>query len=304
MGIIVKSVALAVFPHPEARTTGSASVTDEQERSVDTMDEQEKRETAEAEKQYSEAGKKHTEAEKLYAEAERQHNEAEDQYTAAEKQYTDTLEASKQAGVKRREEAEQRRAAEEEAEQQQANEAAKQFADAVRASYQAVAKRGVEAQALNAQLTQQFFTDVINNLRTQTEDTRQMTQQLADQQRRTQEAGQALTQESAGVYMDFVNSIFSFYQGSVQEEEKGAEAAERDTKETDTSTVGERVESQEVGGGLPIEDYDSLGVKKISERLEELSDEEVEQLRRYETANKNRSTLLVRFDARLGASST
>jgi len=162
-----------------------------------------------------------------------------------------------------------------------------------------------EAQALNAQLTQQFFADVINNLRTQTEDNRAMTQELADQQRRTQEAGQALTQESVGVYMDFVNSIFSFYQGSVQEEEEGAEVAERGTTETDTSTGGERVESQEAGGdGLPIEDYDSLGVKKISERLEELSDEEVEQLRRYETANKNRSTLLARFDERLGASST
>jgi hypothetical protein len=166
-----------------------------------------------------------------------------------------------------------------------------------------------EAQALNAQLTQQFFTDVINNLRTQTEDNRAMTQELVDQQRRTQEAGQALTQGSVGVYMDFVNSIFSFYQGSGQEEkeeeEDGAEAAERGTAETDTSTGGERVESQEAGGGgLPIEDYDSLGVKKISERLEELSDEEVAQLRRYETANKNRSTLLVRFDERLGASST
>ena len=72
------------------------------------MDEQERRETteaekqyAEAEKQYSEAGKKHNEAEKLYAEAERQHNEAGDQYT-------DATEAAKQAGVKRREEAEQR----------------------------------------------------------------------------------------------------------------------------------------------------------------------------------------------------
>ena len=162
-----------------------------------------------------------------------------------------------------------------------------------------------EAQALNAQLTQQFFTDVINNLRTQTEDNRAMTQELVEQQRRTQEAGQALTQESVGAYMDFVNSTFSFYQGSVQEEEEGAEVAERGTTETDTSTGGERVESQEAGGdGLPIEDYDSLGVKKISERLEELSDEEVEQLRRYETANKNRSTLLARFDERLGASST
>ena len=42
-----------------------------------------------------------------------------------------------------------------------------------------------EAQALNAQLTQQFFTDVINNLRTQTEDNRAMAQELVDQQRRT-----------------------------------------------------------------------------------------------------------------------
>jgi uncharacterized protein (TIGR02271 family) len=79
----------------------------------------------------------------------------------------------------------------------------------------------------------------------------------------------------------------------------------RRTRETDRSTTGgERVESQGAGGGLPIEDYDSLGVKKVSERLQELSDEEVEQLRRYETANKNRSTLLARFDERLGASST
>ena len=50
---------------------------------------------------------------------------------------------------------------------------------------------------------------------------------------------------------------------------------------------------------LPIEDYDSLNVKQISERLAELSDEEVEQLRRYEAANKNRSTLLRRLDERL-----
>jgi hypothetical protein len=42
----------------------------------------------------------------------------------------------------------------------------------------------------------------------------------------------------------------------------------------------------------------------MSEHLEELSDEEVEQLRCYETINKNRSTLLARFDERLGASST
>ena len=42
-----------------------------------------------------------------------------------------------------------------------------------------------------------------------------------------------------------------------------------------------------------------MNVKQISERLEELSDEEVERLRRYEAANKNRSTLLRRLDERL-----
>jgi len=154
----------------------------------------------------------------------REVNEADKRYAQAGELYENTLSASRQAGATRREEAQQRRAAE----------AAEQFADAVRASYQAVADRSVSAQALNAQLSQQFFTDVINNLRTQAEDTREMSQQLADQQRRTQEAGQALTQESVQAYMDFVNSIFSFYQGSVQEE-AGAEAAERGTREADRS---------------------------------------------------------------------
>jgi hypothetical protein len=130
------------------------------------------------------------------------------------------MEASKQAGVKRREEAEQRRA-EEEAEQQ-ANEAAKQFADAVRASYQAMADRGQSAQELNAQLAQNFFSSVNEHLRTHAEANREMTQQLLEQQQRQQEAGQQIAQESVGAYMDFVNSMFSVSQGAAQEDAKQA----------------------------------------------------------------------------------
>ena len=161
----------------------------------------------------------------------REVNEADKLYAQAGELYENTVSASRQAGATRREEeAEQRRAAEEEAEQQQANEAAKQFADAVRASYQAVADRSVSAQALNAQLTQQFFADVINNLRTQAEDTRQMTQQLADQQQRTQEATRTIAQESVGAYMEFLNSMFSFAQGRTQarDESKSGRAGFRE----------------------------------------------------------------------------
>src|ERR687885_1149082 len=107
-----------------------------------------------------------------------------------------------------------------EQQQRQVNEAAEQFASAIRDSYQVMAERSVSAQELNAQLTQDFFNRVIENLHTQAEDTRQMGQQLADQQQRATEAGQQLTQESVDAYMVFVNSMFSYWQGGAQQAQR------------------------------------------------------------------------------------
>jgi hypothetical protein len=181
--------------------------------------------------------------------------------------------------------------------QQQVNEAAEKFAEAVRESYQTVADRAVSAQQLNAELTQNFFNSVINNLRAQAESNREMTQELQGQQERQREATQALTQESVGAYMDFVNSMFSYYQGTVESVEP------RETRGVTEAVepAGERTEVQTGEGDLPLADYDSLNVREVSERLEEFSVEEVKQLRRYEAANKNRSTLLRRFDDRIEA---
>ena len=105
--------------------------------------------------------------------------------------------------------------------QKQINEAAENFADAGKESYQTVADRAVSAQELNTQLTENFFNQVINNLRTQADQNRQMTQQLADQQQRTREATQVLTEESVDAYMDFLDSIFSYWQGGLQAAKKG-----------------------------------------------------------------------------------
>src|SRR3712207_3178883 len=106
--------------------------------------------------------------------------------------------------------------------QQQINEAAEQFANAITESYRLVADRTVSAQELNAELTQSFFNSVIDNLRTQAEGNQEMTHQLADQQQRQQEATQQLAQESVNAYMDFVNSMFSFYQGNVEQAQRQA----------------------------------------------------------------------------------
>jgi hypothetical protein len=107
-----------------------------------------------------------------------------------------------------------------ERQQQQVNEAAEKFAEAIKESYQALADRSVSAQELNAQLTQNFFNGVINNLRTQAESNRALANDLIEQQRKQQEASQALTQESVNAYTDFLNSMFAYYRGNLDEAQR------------------------------------------------------------------------------------
>jgi hypothetical protein len=111
---------------------------------------------------------------------------------------------------------------------QRVNQAAEEFASALKESYQTMASRGESAYDLNAQLTEQFFNSVVNNLQTQAEANRQTGEQLAEQAQRGQEASRQLTQESVSAYMDFVNSMFFATQGATREvAEEGAEQTQR-----------------------------------------------------------------------------
>jgi F0F1-type ATP synthase delta subunit len=194
------------------------------------------------------------------------------------------------------------------------NEAAQQFAEALVQAYRTATDRTVSAQELNAELTQQFFNSVINNLRSQAEDNREMIRELVDQQQRQQAAAQSLAQESANAYMGFLNSMFSFYRRSMDEAEKTTEARVEEAERTTEASVEETEETVEaspegapesrVVSDLPLEGYDSMNVRQVSERLGELSVEQIRQLRDYEARNKNRRTLLNRFDARIEAGSS
>ncbi len=114
--------------------------------------------------------------------------------------------------------------------QQRVNEAAEQFTDALVQSYKTVAERGVSAQERSTQLTEVFFNQTINNLRAQAEENRQATERLADQQQRQADAAQTLTRESVDAYMDFMDSMFSYWQGGIQTAERGARETEKATK--------------------------------------------------------------------------
>ena len=106
--------------------------------------------------------------------------------------------------------------------QQQVNEAAEKFADAIEESYQSIADRSVSAQELNAQLTQDFFNGVVNNLRTQAEGNRALSEDLIEQQRKQREASRALATESVNAYTDFLNSMFAYYKGNLDEIQRRA----------------------------------------------------------------------------------
>src|SRR5829696_8092930 len=102
--------------------------------------------------------------------------------------------------------------------QQRLNQAAEQFTDALVEQLRTVSSQAIGVQEQGAQLTQNFFNRVVENLRTQTQNNREMTQQLVDQQQRGAEAGQRLTQETVEAYISWVNSMLSsaFQQGGMQ----------------------------------------------------------------------------------------
>src|SRR5919112_4271655 len=116
--------------------------------------------------------------------------------------------------------------------QQRINEAADQFTDALVQSYKTVAERGVSAQEGGAQVTEVFFNQAINNLRAQAEENRQVSEQLADQQQRQADATRTIAQESVGAYMEFMDSMFSYWLGGLQTAEQGA----RETEKAEGST--------------------------------------------------------------------
>jgi len=185
--------------------------------------------------------------------------------------------------------------------QQRINEAAQQFTDALVESYKAVADTGVSAQERNTQVTEVFFNQTINNLHAQAEQNRRATQQLTEQQQRQADAAQTLTRESVDIYMYFMDSMFSYWQGATHTAERAAEPTP--SSSSPSSTAESPARSQSSDEELPLENYDKLNANEVTDRIEKLDAQDIERLREYEARNKNRRSVLARMDARIRAAS-
>jgi hypothetical protein len=177
--------------------------------------------------------------------------------------------------------------------QERVNEAAQKFAQTLKESYRVVAEHTVSVQELNAGLTQNFLTEVMNNLRTQSEANRHMTQRLGDQQQRALQATRALGQETAALSVDRLNSAVSFSRGSL----------ERTERRVGTRAKGSATRPSEVDD-LPLENYDLLNAQEVTDGIEPLGVEQIRRLRDYEAKHKKRRTVIERMDAKISSATT
>jgi chromosome segregation ATPase len=197
---------------------------------------------------------------------------------------------------------------------QRINGAAREFTDALVAAYRTTSDGAAAAQQLSAQQIEYFFNTVMNNLRTQSEGTLQITQQVAAQQELARKATQDLTRVSTDNYMDFLDTMYSFYQGGpsrtqrrveetqrlVEEAEARAQEAERARSEAERQTEVARKGTEEAQRRVEEAEKSARAAKRrvqkaersareAESRAEEAEGRTLEAERRAEEAERSKS---------------
>ncbi len=148
----------------------------------------------------------------------------------------------------------------------------------------------VKAQELNTQLARRAVETWIDGLRKQTELSQDVAQKLFGSAEEQADAyrsffGQWVNLPNGGFpFPGMASSVmFPFQKQGMRLVEKGV------------------TNMEDVLATFPIAGYDEKNVDEISARLDGLSAEQIRHLRAYEKANKNRQSLIDRFDSKLRA---
>jgi len=192
--------------------------------------------------------------------------------------------------------------------------------------------RLLQLQQRNAEFVQGWMGEAVEAVREQTEHNVLTAEAFAQTVSRQQESFRALTQGWVGAYRDFFSPFAYFQEGMrtfqratqqglevteqvarqglrVSEEatsqglrvaEEATERTEEVLRQTEEATREAELRSA-VFGALKTTDYEGLTVAEVTERLDDLSVGQLEQLREYERHNKDRETLIDRIDSKIRA---
>src|SRR5215207_8156317 len=192
--------------------------------------------------------------------------------------------------------------------------------------------RLLRLQQKNAEFVQGWTSEAVEAVREQTEQNVRTAEAFARAVSRQQEGLRALTEGWVGAYRDFFSPFAYFQQGmrtfqrttqqgleateqaarqglraTEQVTRQGLRVAEEATEQTEevlrqTEEATREAELRSaVFSALKTTDYEGLTVAEITEKLDDLSVEQLEQLREYEKQNKDRETLIDRIDSKIRA---
>lgn len=159
---------------------------------------------------------------------------------------------------------------------EKANEVAKQAMTTTGNSYKTVLDHTVALQERNMKFWQGMFETGAQEIRQQAESNRAMTQELVERIENQRDAFQTLVAESVDAYMDLAYAPLAYYKQGLK-----------------------LVETEVTEGGFPIAGYDELNVEEVGKSLDSLSAQELQEVREYEKANKNRETVIGQIDRKL-----
>jgi hypothetical protein len=148
----------------------------------------------------------------------------------------------------------------------------------------------VKAQELNTQFARRAVETWIDGLRKQTELSQDVTQELF---------GRA--EEQADAYRRFFGQWGNFPMGGFPGMANNMMFPFQKQGMRLVDTAARSAEETIATATFPIAGYDEKNVDEISARLDGLSAEQIQRLRDYERANKNRQSLIERFDSKLRA---
>ena len=190
----------------------------------------------------------------------------------------------------------------------------------------------LQLQQRNAEFVQGWTSDAVEALRDQTQQNRRTVEAFARSARKQQEGFGRLAQGWTEAYDTFFFSPFNYAQEGLRSAQKATErateqglqvtqqvtrqvagqglrVAEEATEQTEevlrhTEEATREVELRtSVLGALETDDYERLTVAEITEKLEDLSADELKKLREFEKRNKDRETLVERIDRKIRAAS-
>src|SRR5918998_205069 len=159
---------------------------------------------------------------------------------------------------------------------EKANKAAERLAETTRDSFGTIVDHAVGLQERNVRFAQGLVDDSIKELRFQVESNRAVSQELVERAERQREAFQTLLEESVDAYVDLLYTPFAYYRQGLR-----------------------LVESEVIGDGFPIPNYDDLNVEEVKGMLDGLTAAQIREVREYEKRNKNGETLIEQFDRKV-----